>query len=102
MSFSRKARRRLKYYIIWTPLWILIILVLSTLNILFIFVIQIAFLIKDILDILSKRDLAPEYFEHLPYSLGVAALLGTINPLLLLLSLLDAVIDAYEDLFMEK
>ena len=100
--WKSRLKRRLKYYAIWTPPWIIVVRFLLDFNFAALFAFQVLFLFKDILDVVSKRDVAPTYFEHLPFSLSTLVLAGSSNGLLLLLSLLDSLLDAYEDIFLEK
>ncbi len=98
-----KLRRRLKYYAIWSPIWVVIAFFLSPYRIAT-YIFQLIFLTKDILDILSSKNLAPESFEHLPFSLSMLIIALTVlsDPFLSILSLIDAIIDFSEDIFIEK
>ncbi|MCD6368741.1 MAG: hypothetical protein J7L38_02975 [Thermoproteales archaeon] len=102
-SFKKsKVKRRLKYYFYWTPLWVLLTILTIKISVTLLLLLQVGFLLKDFADILFKRKLVPDSFEHLPFSIFVFLMAGPANTLLLLLSSLDIILDLLEDVFTEK
>jgi len=101
--FNKKFFKRLKYYLLWGIIWLIVIIFFHS-NLLLLSIFQIIFFIKDIVDMTLKKDLAPEYFEHLPYSiiLSILSLIIFRNFFLIIISILDSIMDFIEDSFIEK
>ena len=101
--FNKKFLKRLKYYLLWGIIWLIVIIFFHT-NLLLLSIFQIIFFIKDIIDIISKKDIAPEYFEHLPYSiiLSILSLIIFHNFFLVIIAVLDSIIDFIGDSLIEK
>ena len=103
---KRTKKRLLLIYIIWAAIWYLIFQFIlkphlnNPLTILPFLLISFIFLVKDYIDITGKNDNWPwpSWWDHAPLSAMITIFYYNVYTPLILFSLLDAVIDVWDDL----
>tara|TARA_Y100000310_G_scaffold151721_1_gene151314 strand:- start:543 stop:878 length:336 start_codon:yes stop_codon:yes gene_type:complete len=103
---KRTIKRLALIYIFWTAIWYLVFQFIlkpvlnNTLVILSFLLVSFTFLVKDYIDVVGKNNNwpFPGWWDHAPLSVMITVFYYNVYTPLILFSLIDAVIDIWDDL----